>query len=461
MKRIKNLKWILALAAVSVSVSSCDKECKNAPDLGTKENHNITTLRFSDTLTMTLPNTRVMELDQIQKQSTSGVTYQMPQIKWNVGDKYSMFGCIRYKDETNPDNWKQNYGILVAEVISVSDDNRTGKFRLHGNINMKTRNINLADPNNPKLVDNEDNWYFMGLLRGKTNSDTGFGLTDNYEITAINDIKDDYREHPEDFISTDQKGLTFISPDTLVAVHPKDDKFKMNVPLGISPTKVKIVKAGNNSYELKAKDSSSPFSIRPIGNVLCLKLKNPNKIPISISYGDKLVSNIKIRSRYLLNSKIYFDFWHYTKGLTFMGTDKWIWHYEVGEREGSSRDESYSYLESGAGGTGIRKEQTLSIDWKPLLKSQYLQSDGMIVNTTILKDKIILKPQKEINLYVWSVYNTFYMNDSEKSLPKPIEIDLAGLQSSVGRRKIITPQILNDRLPGGAALTIPLPLEDK
>lgn len=449
MKRIKNLKWILALAAVSVSVSSCDKECKNAPDLGTKENHNITTLRFSDTLTMTLPNTRVMELDQVEKQTQSGVTYQMPQVKWVVGDKYSVIGCIRYKGtDSTPVNWRQNYGILTATVLSVSDDGRSGKFRLSGTINMKNRNINLTDTNNPSLVDNEDNWYFMGLVRGKMPKDNPNGIEDRYG-DIMKDIQQDYT-YTSDFMEQDIKGMVFTSPNKFIAVHPKDEKIPLNIPLAIAPQKVKIIKAGNNSYELKAKDPNSPFTIKPIGNVLCVKIqaKKDNNIPTGLIRNE--TSTIKIVSRFLVNSRIYYDFWHYPYGTEKMGTPNWLWHYEVGDIGGKTVDTSYSYLTGNNSGEGIRTEQNLTVDYSFLDKSPHVKKaerGGKILSYR-------LDPGESINFYIWSVYNSDYMAESEKNIDKPIIIDLKNFSTNSGTPMVSSKPVSNSLLKEGMAITM-------
>lgn len=285
-------------------------------------------------------------------------------------------------------------------------------------------NLDLSDPSNPRLKGDENLWYFAGLLRGKMKK-TG-GIEDTYGISRIPDEESDYKNQL-DYNKNDSKGITLISPDTLKAVDPDDNDFQMNIPFGISPQKVKIIKTSTTSdgrtiFELKTKDSDSKFEIRPLGNILCLKLKNNLIHSIAIPIGAS--SYVRVKSRYLLNTKIYLDFWQYSgERLQNMGTDAWVWHYEAGDKFSASPN-TFAIVQGGNSGEGVRDWQTLAIDWKQYAMSEEGKSNIKNING---KDMVILNAGDEVNLYVWSIYNSCFMASDQYNKQKPIYVDFSGL----------------------------------
>lgn len=490
------------MALLSFAFASCtkDDQCvpilknpnsQNETEKETVHNPNIVTLKFNEVVSVNLPSSsssRTLGLDQANAHTKlsngDDYQYQKPQLHWSVGDRYRIYACVRYKDTENADNWRPNYGTMEAEVIEVSDDKLTDKFKLKGSINFKKSNLDLTDPNNPKLKDDQDNWYFMALLGGKLDNDGN--LVDDLGVTPTPDVADNY-SNPADFNSGDIKGIAFKSSDRFIVIHPKDKSFNLNVPFAISPTAIKItsngvyVQTGIISCEVKPKNSEKPFNIRPIGNVLCLKIINPHPtVSGSIKWDE---SALNIKSKYLLKSKIYFDFWHEKDYLGNMGTKDWSWHYQVGDIDGNTPNTNSILTENGYRKGDDNPTRDVEGDFKEYCRvvtdwDQFIKSPNSVAGgkPMYFKDNQFLKkminffgvedegnPEKgtpySANTYIWSIYNKLYgpaINEESDLL-----INLHELNSTFENKRIINKKIAPDRAKVGSALTINVSLYDK
>lgn len=381
---------------------------------------------------------RAITIDQVDANAQK--THQIPKLKWKAGDKYEVYCATRFRNNSKQNDWRVNFGTMTLTVLEVSSDGKTGKFRLQGSMPIDNTAINNTDPNNPKISD-PDNWFFGGYLGKKIDASGA-------KTTLVNPIQDETSKPGQN------NAIKFSSPDKFLAVSPKATSFEMDIPFGIPLQKIELYKAGNK-IEFRQKQGLK-FQVRPIGNILCFKLKNELATSIALPT-DQTQSKIKVTSKFMLNTDIKFTFWNYQYRLPDMGTDKWVTHFAVIKRPTDNSIHEYYDKD------GVRKTQEMAIDWSQYKKTnggQFIDNGG----------KVVIDSGEEVNLYVWSVYNVYHTNDSggayvnssetagDLTKEHPITIDYSSLglmtpvytpgdsEPKVTFRKILTDNIKNNRI---------------
>lgn len=333
-------------------------------------------------------STRALVIGQESAQS-SGLTYQIPKIKWNVGDKFRFYATIRYVNQTSQNDWRPNFSNdgMYIEIISYDANTNTGKFKIKGNINIKTEYIDNSG-SSPKFIDPEK-WYFGGFIGGKLNAD-GSAIADDMGVKKL--LAEDGKS---------VKGITITSPNKFIAVSPSAKDFEMNVPIGIPLEKISLT-GSKNSVFLKS-FADKPLKLRPIGNVFCLRLKNELVHTVAIPESAKIRLQ---KSRFFFDSNVQLDMWHYQKELSKVGTDRFSFHYDMEGGAANKLDNDY------------RKPVDMAIDWT-MYKPIKLGTD------------VLLRMNETVNLYVWSIYNTDYNNASPDGSGGVIDVDFTGLNLKV------------------------------
>lgn len=333
-------------------------------------------------------STRTLVIGQESAQS-NGRTYQRPKMKWNVGDKFRFYATIRYVNPTAQNDWRPNFSNdgMYVEIISYDESTNTGKFKIKGNINVKTEYIDNSG-SLPKFREPEK-WYFGGFIGGKLNAD-GSAIADDMGVKKL--LAEDGKS---------VKGITIASPNKFIAVSPVATDFKMNVPIGIPLEKISLTGSKNSPFLKSLADK--PLKLRPIGNIFCLQLKNELVHTVAIPESAKVRLQ---KSRFFFDSNVQLDMWHYQKELPNVGTDRFSFHYDMEGGAASKLDNDY------------RKPVDMTIDW-----TQYKPNKR--------DTDVLLRMNETVNLYVWSIYNTDYNNASRDGSGGIIDVDFTGLNLKV------------------------------
>lgn len=322
--------------------------------------------------------------------NNGSIVYQKPSINWKVGDKYRFYAVVRYVNLNDQTDWRPNFSNdgFYLEILSYDSKTKTGTFKIKGNINVKSQYIDTSGKM-PKFKD-PNNWYFGGFIGGKLDDD-GTQIVDDMGISKT-------------FEGSDVKGISIKSPNVFTAVWPGKEEFKLNFPVGVPLEHIEL--SGSNQNVWMNSLSNKPLKLQPIGNLLCVRLKNELVHSVAIPNS----ATINISSKFLLDCDVTFGLWYTKDKLPTIGTNNFAFKYDVVGGATSKVDNK-----------GYRNNVSMKIDW-----SQYNPN-----RTNDTNKDVVLRMNETVNLYVWSIYNTDYNNASRDGSGGIIDVDFTGLNLKV------------------------------
>lgn len=331
---------------------------------------------------------KTLVVGQEDATNAQGRKYQKLAMKWNVGDKYRFYATVRYMNLQDENDWRPNFSNdgFTLEILSYDPAKHTGTFKIKGNIDI---NLSYIDKSGkmPKFID-PDKWYFGGFIGGKLNPE-GTAIVDDMGVSK--------------FLTSDGKnnvkGITIQSPNKFVAVRPSAKEFQMNVPIGIPLEKIEL--SGSNEHVWMNSLTDKPLQLKPIGNILCVQLKNELVHSIGIPADAAIRVN---KSRFILGCDLQLDMWHYKDMLSKADDGSYCFHYDA-----------VGGINSKLTNDGYRTPVDMSIDW-----TQYnpIKRDG----------DVVLKMDETVNLYVWSIYNTDFNFAPKDGSNGIVDLDFSSLK---------------------------------
>lgn len=388
----RNFLYVFLFCVTAMISVSC-KDDQYMPTLNTKPGETVlddnspkTTVGVDQVFDFKFDEESATRTFVVGQENATGNTHQKPIINWKVGDKYRFYAVVRYVNLKDQSDWRPNFSNdgFYLEILSYDKATRKGKFKIKGNIQIKSTYIDTSGKL-PKLRD-QGNWYFGGFIGGKLSAD-GSKIVDDMGISKT-------------FENTDVKGIAIKSPKVFTAVSPTASEFNLNIPFGVPLEHIEL--SGSNQNVWMNSLTTKPLELKPIGNLLCIRLKNELVHSVAISNN----ASITISSKFLLDCDVTFGLWYPQNKLSTIGTSSFAFKYDVVGGTASKVDNN-----------GYRNNVSMTIDW-----SQYKPN-----RTKDTKQDVVLRMNETVNLYVWSVFNTDYNVPAADVNSGTVDLDFTNL----------------------------------